>query len=216
MKNYLESTIPTQVDKIMSSRDYGWNDRCTEVCIRTLCEAMAVYLGRNKSKDTPVAIELRDVDDKFHFGAYVQFIKQDEEGADDGSWPLNYTFAENDIDHENWTVVKYPEDQVACGILSDIAFSRYGMIFKFLPKDTDGKICEGSPQELLCTCIDAVYDYMRANVAQDPDLEFTDYFTATAKVDGDGSVYVGMTASALMKQHVKDDAFIDKKDSAAA
>ena len=107
--------------------------------------------------------------------------------------------------------MNYPDDQVAFGMVSDIAFSRYGMVFKFLPKDADGKICEGSPQELLCTCIDTVYDYMRANVAQDPTLEYTDYFTATAKVDGDGSVYVGITPRALLKQHVKDDSVIASK-----
>lgn len=211
MKNYLESTIPMQLNKIMSGRNYGWNDQCSEACIRSLFEGFAVYLGRNKSKDTPLAIVLKDVDDKFHFAAYVQYLKQGEAGADEGSWALNYTFSESDLDKENWTIVNYPDDQVAFGMVSDIAFSRYGMVFKFLPKDADGKICEGSPQELLCTCIDTVYDYMRANVAQDPTLEYTDYFTATAKVDGDGSVYVGITPSALLKQHVKDDSMIDSK-----
>jgi hypothetical protein len=214
MKNFLESTIPMQVGKIMSGRNYAWSDYCTDATFKTLFEGMALYLGRNKSKDIPVAIELRDSNDKFHFGAYVQYIKQDE--GDEGSWVLNYTFCETDIDRENWTIAKYPDDQVASGILTDIAYTRYGMIFKFLPKDNNGNICEGSPQELLCTCIDALYDYMRANVTQDPELEYPNYFTATAKLDGDGSVYVGIEPSAIMKQHVKDDSYIDKeKDNAA-
>jgi hypothetical protein len=56
---------------------------------------------------------------------------------------------------------------------------------------------------------------MRANVAIDPELEMTNYFTASAKLEGDGSVYIGVEPSALMKQHIKDDAAIDQAKSAA-
>ena len=211
MKNYLETTINMQVNKIMSSRNYGWNDHCTEMILNTLFEATAVYLGRNKSKDTPVAIEIRDANDKFHFGAFVQYMKTDEAGADEGSWALSYTFSENDINHTDWTVVKYPQDQVAAAVIEDIAYSRYGIMFKFLEKDSSGKVAEGSPQELINICIDAVHDYMRANVMNDPVLEFGNYATLTARQDGENSVYIGVEPSALMKQYVKDDAAIDKK-----
>lgn len=226
MKNYLESTIPMQVGKIMSNRNYAWNDFCTESCIKTIFEGMAVFLGKKKSKDTPVALEVRDINDKFRFGAFVQYHKQDEESADEGSWTLNYTFDEDEIDRKNWKVSSFPEDQVASGIIEDIAYTQWGMIFKFLPKDNNNNVCEGSPQELICTVLDVIYDYMRTNVTTDPVLEFTNYFTATAALNGE-SVYVGIEPSALLKQHVKDDSGIDankietgniptRKDTAAA
>ena len=209
MKNFLESTIPMQVGKIMAGRNYGWSDVCTEVSIKTLIEGFAVYLGRNKSKDTPLAIELLDTNGKFHFGMFVQYHKQDEEGADEGSWSLSMTFDEKDIDKENWTVINYPEDPVLGGIIYDVGYTRYGAYYKFTPKETAGQISEGSPQELFCTVIDVTVDYMRANVAIDPELELTNYFNITAKLEADGSVYLGIEPSALIKQHVKDDAAID-------
>jgi hypothetical protein len=82
MKNYLESSIPMQIMKTFTSRDYGWNDFVSEACIKTLFEGAAIFLGKNKSKDTPVALVFKDANDKFHFAAYVQFHKQEEEGAD--------------------------------------------------------------------------------------------------------------------------------------
>jgi hypothetical protein len=215
MKNYLESSINMNVGKIMANLSYGWNDLCTETTIKTLIEGSAVYLGRNKSKDRPVCVELRDMNDKFHFGMYVQYIKQDEDGADEGSWALSMTFDEKDIDHDNWTIVKYPDDQVLAGIIYDVGYTRYGAYYKYSPKETNNTVCDGSPQELFCICVDGIVEYMRANVAIDPELEMTNYFTASAKLEGDGSVYIGVEPSALMKQHIKDDAAIDQAKSAA-
>ena len=211
MKNFTESTICQEIGKIMLNRSYGWNDHCSEVTIKTVFEGFSVYLGRNKNKDTTVCAILKDVNDKFHFAAYVQYQKQDEEGADEGSWTLNMTFDEKDIDKENWTIVSYPEDPVLAGIVSDIGYSRYGAYYQFAPKNNVNEVCDGSPQELMCTCIDVIASYMRANVANDPELEITGYATLTAKLEADNSVYIGVEPSALMKQHVKDDAAIDKK-----
>lgn len=205
MKNLLTSSIISEVGKIMGSRKYGWNDKCTEVSLETMIEGFAVYLGRNKSKDTPLAIKLVDMNDKFHFGMYVQYIKQEEDNGEEGSWNLGMTFNENDIDSENWNVVKYPDDPVLMGIVADVGYTVYGAHFKFVPKDSNGVISEGSPQEIFCTIIDVVADYMRSNVAIDPDLELPKYFTMTAKLEGDGSVYIGVQPSALIKQHIKED-----------
>ena len=209
MKNFLESTVPMQVSKIMLDRNYGWGEHSTLVTIKTLIEGFAVYLGRNKSKDTPVAATLVGLNDKFYFQ------KQDEEGADEGSWTLSMTFDEKDIDYDNWTVAKYPHDPVLSGIIYDVGFTRYGANFVFSPKDNVGTICEGSPQELFCTIVDVIVDYMRANVSIDPQLELTNYFTITATLETDGSVYLGVEPSALMKQHVKDDSDIDSNQNAS-
>ena len=195
MKNFTESTICQEIGKIMLNRSYGWNDHCSEVTIKTVFEGFSVQTRKGIG----------------HFAAYVQYQKQDEEGADEGSWTLNMTFDEKDIDKENWTIVSYPEDPVLAGIVSDIGYSRYGAYYQFAPKNNVNEVCDGSPQELMCTCIDVIASYMRANVANDPELEITGYATLTAKLEADNSVYIGVEPSALMKQHVKDDAAIDKK-----
>lgn len=209
MKKLLESTILMQIGKVMSSRDYGWNDFCSEACIKTIFEATAVFLGKNKSKDTPVALEFKDAMDNFHFAGYVQYHKQEEEGSDEGSWSLNYTFDQNDIDYKNWKVYSFPEDQQSFAVVSDIAYSQWGLVFRFVPKDNKGNVAEGSAQELLTTILDVIKEYMREMVSIDPVLVYDNYFTATAEMNGD-SVYIGIQPSALLKQHVKDDAKVDE------
>jgi len=55
--------------------------------------------------------------------------------------------------------------------------------------------------------IDAIADYMRGNVAVDPELEFTNYLSFKAELSGN-DVYIGITPSPLLKQFVKDDSSI--------
>lgn len=215
MRQLLESTIPMQVSKIMTGRTYGWSDKCTEANIAVLFQGMALYLGRNKSKDTPLAVELRDFNGNFHFGAHVEYIKQGEEASDEGSWALAYTFYEDEIDHDNWNVTNFTENQVSNEIAKDIAYNHFGFIYKFESKDDNGKACEGSAQELLCTIIDVVKDYMQANMTEDNELNFEGYFTMTAKPDSDGKAYIGIVPSAQLKQLVKDDASIKENGAAA-
>jgi len=207
MKNFLETTICMEVGKIMTARDYGWSNECTEVCVAALFQGMAIYLGRNKNKDGVVAIELRDFNDQFHFGAYAQYIKQGEDG--EGSWTLNYTFDENEIDRDTWTVVNLTVDQVAKGIIKDIVYTEFGYDFKFDGRDDNGRMSEGNLAELLFTTIDVVKSYMAANVTIDPEMSFERYFTMVAKLNADNSVYIGIEPSALMKQYVKDDNMAD-------
>lgn len=212
MKNLLETSIMSAVKDEFYKDQFSWNDYCTEVCVKTVMESMAIFLGKNKSKDQPVALIIKDFNDQFVFAAYVQFHKQQEEGADEGSWTLNYTYDEDDIDTKNWKLYYIPDDQEAIAILYDVAFSKYCMRFISQPKDDNEKYCKGSAQHIVLVILRAIYDYMRANVTKDPVLQVTDFFTMTAEINGD-SVYVGIEPSALLKQHVKDDSDIDKVDT---
>ena len=75
MKEFMESTIPAEVDKIFARRNYGWNDYCTEAVTKVIFEGAAIFLSKYKSKDNPVAILFKDLNNEFVFGAYVQFHK---------------------------------------------------------------------------------------------------------------------------------------------
>lgn len=212
MKNLLETSIMSVVKDELYKNSFGWNDFCTDSCIKTIFESMAIFLGRNKSKDQTVAVIIKDYNDKFVFAAYVQFHKQQEEGADEGSWTLNFTYDENDIDTKNWKIYYIPDDQEALAIAYDVAFSKYGIRFIITPKDNNDRYCAGSAQFIFLACLRAIHDYMRANVTKDPILQITDFATLTSEINGD-SVYIGIEPSALLKQHVKDDSDIDKVDT---
>ena len=114
MKNYISSTINQEIQKRMLDKQIAWNDQLSENCIYGLFEAFGVFLGKHKSKDNPVAVILNDFNGGYHFGAFVQFIPQNEESTDEGSWALSYSFDENDIDSKNWKVFTFNDDPEVC------------------------------------------------------------------------------------------------------
>ena len=209
MKEFMESTIPKEVDKIFARRNYGWNDFCTEAVTKVIFEGAAIFLSKYKSKDNPVAILFKDLNNEFVFGAYVQFHKGEE--TEEGSWTLNYTFDKNDIDEKNWKIYSFPDDQVTDHTITDLAYSKYGIVFKFKAKDDNDRICEGSSQDICATILDVIHRYMKANVSNDPQLHFDKYFMMTAELNGE-TVYVGIESSALLKQFVKDDSTSAEKE----
>ena len=48
MKEFMESTIPAEVDKIFARRNYGWNDFCTEAVTKVIFEGAAIFLSKYK------------------------------------------------------------------------------------------------------------------------------------------------------------------------
>ena len=203
MKNLIESSIYENVLKEMTQiRGYRWDDNSTASIIFSTLEAMAQFLGQKKSKDHPVAVCIYDKNGGFHFGASVEFDKEDE--SEDGSWSLNYTFKESDIDAANTTVYKIPESQEACAVLVDVAFKGYSMRYTFVENPDKSVMNDGSPTELITCIFDIIRDYMKANVTIDPQLDITNYCVMTARADGT-DVSIGIEPDAKLKQHVKDD-----------
>lgn len=209
MKNYNESPIQSMVFNIMDGRNYIWSDKCTEMTIKSIFVGFASYLGKHKSKDKPVALILKDVYDKFHFAAYVQFLKQEEENADEGSWALNFTFEEEDIDKRNWEIHNFPEDEVAFAEVNKACFIQLGVGYNYIPKNDKTNSNDASPQELFCTVMDVIKEYMEQTLSGgDPSLEMDNYFTMTAEPNGE-KIYIGIEPSPILKQYVKDDSEIE-------
>ena len=206
MKNYIGSTIPMTIQQRMESNTFAWNTELSEDSFKCFFEALAVYLGRKKSKDKVVGLKLNDMNGKFHFGAFVTFLNQEEAGGDDGAWGLNFTFDETDFDDKNWEIHTFDEPE-ARATFEDISYNKAGVVFKFKPGEANDQVANGSAQSILCLMIDVIADYMRANVTIDPELEFTNYMTFKAELSGN-DVYIGITPSPLLKQFIKDDSSI--------
>lgn len=206
MKNYVGSTVPVEIMKRMNEKQFGWNDELSQDSFRALFMSMAIYLSEHKSKDKVVAVKLEDWNNKFHFGAFVQFLEQTEAGADDGSWSISFTFDETEIDEKNWEVHSFSDPDVET-MFEDTIYSNSGVAFKFRSRDNKNQICEAAAQSILCMLIDCVRDYMIANVVIDPDLEFTDLMNFRAEASGE-SVYISCVPGMLVKQLIKNDSSI--------
>ena len=208
-KEIMETTIYNEIYKIMSSRDYGWGDNASSAIIRSTIEGMAAFLGQKKNKDFPVSFGIYDNNDKFHFGGIVEFQKAEEEGGDEGSWSIVFTFDENDIDKNTTKIYKIPEDQEANKTLAATAYEKEGMYYTFMENEDKNVQNDGSPQELMIVVFDVIRDYMRMNITQDPVLIITGVAKMTAVADTNtNNVIIGIEPDEKIRQYVKDDASI--------
>jgi hypothetical protein len=209
MKEMLNSTLPNEVQKrIQDGLGFGWAMEMTIDTMTDFLQASAKFLATKQNKDKPVALELRDINGGFHFATIVQFIPQEEAGADDGSWALSFTFEETDID-KNWEVFDINESPEAKTVFYDVSYAKHGISWRFRELDNTDKIAEGTPIQILCVIVDAIRDYMVLNATMDPDLAMGDVVTFHAELAQD-KVYIGVTPGILLKQMVKADAAIGK------
>ena len=199
MKKLAETGIADEIFKTLTEKDaYAWEASFSEDAVKMLFEGVATYLGEVKSKKEIKAAVLNDLKGNFHFAAFVQFIPN-EEDKEKGSYSLNFTFDESDITKE-MKVVTF-KDPTLHHIISDVGVTKFNICFHSY---------EGQEfiVPVMAACADAIKEHLRANISIDPKLEMEDFFTATAEMDGD-KVYCSITPSAVLKQHVKDDASIE-------
>ena len=197
MKKYEETMIDQEILKVMTEKlHYGWDTSFSRDCVKMLIEGIAKYLGQVKDRKVVKAAVLEDTKGNFKFGAYVQYHEAEEGKA---SFNLTYTFDAEDIKPE-FDKVTF-NNPVVHHILSDVGLTKYGISFKAY---------EG--QEFIvptmCVVFDCIKAYLHANVAIDPAVEMDNFFIANAELDGD-KIYYSITPSAIIKQHVKEDAAIE-------
>lgn len=197
MKKYEQTGIDNEILKVMTEKHhYGWDTSFSRDSVKMLIEGLAKYLGEVKDRKVIKAAVIEDLKGNFHLGAFVEFVES-EDGK--GSFNLTYTFDPSEIKPEFEKVTA--SNPVLHHILADVGLTRYGISFKSY---------EG--QEFIVPTMvvvaDAIKAYLHANVSIDPAVELEDFFTATAEIDGD-KVYYSLTPSAIIKQHVKEDAAIE-------
>lgn len=205
MKDIMSTTLPNEVLKrITEGYRFGWSDELTIDALRFYFQAAAKYLANHKSKDKPVALELRDFNGGFHFAMVVQFMAQNEDGADEGSWALSCTFDESDIDKNTYTVFNYAEDPEARAMFDQVSYQVGGLVWRFKQGETKDQVTEGTSTQILCILFDALAAYMRVNVTIDPEMAIGELVAFRSELAGD-KVYIGVTPGALLKQIIKQD-----------
>ena len=207
MKDILASTLPNEcMKRIMDGMGFGWSESLTTGTYSDFFQAAAKFLAVKKSKDKPVVLEFRDMTGGFHMAAIVQFLPQSEEGADEGSWALNFTFDESDID-KAWEIYNFADNPEARQVFYDVTYANNGVTWRFKEMDANDQVCEGTAVQIICVLIDTLRDYMALNVSIDPELEINNIAQFKAEISGD-KVYIGVTPMPLIKQLVKNDSSI--------
>lgn len=202
MKNFQETSILSDIMKECTNERFSWELSVGKDTTQMLFEVTAMFLGEKKSKTEPQAFALKDVRGNFHFGAIVTFIPSDEDESK-GSYNLAYTFDENDI-AESGAKVYEVTDMLFRHMAYTVGARDHGIEFK---SDTNTDFMA----RVFCITADCIKNYMVQNIKIDPQIELEDYFTIRAELDGE-KVYCNITPSALLKQHVKDDASIESAE----
>lgn len=204
MKNFIETSIPITIMQKMDTLGFYWKHELSIACLQGLFEAMAKFLSFKKSKDKPVGVVLNDLTNGFHFAAYVTFVPQNENGADEGSWVINYTFDENDIDPKSMVLYYYSDPEMR-STFEDTTYSKDGIIWKHQLEAGTDKPCEASSMNILCVLLDSVRDYMISNINFDNEMCLTNYMNFVAEAESGGTVYILCEPSNLIKEFIKTD-----------
>lgn len=204
MKDILASTLPNEcLKRVADGLGFGWNAELSMHCFTDLFQSIARFLSVKKNKGKPSVLEIRDLNGGFHFAAIVQFLPQSEEGSDEGSWSLNFTFDESEID-KSWEIFNFADNPEARTVFYDVSYANHGITWRFKELDANDQICEGNAVQILCVLLDTLKSYMEFNVSVDPDLAMGDLISFKAEISGD-KVYIGVIAGPLLKQLVKSD-----------
>lgn len=199
MKTITETDILMNINQRLAEHSFTWSSKLSEGSINAFLIAFAKYLGIKKSKDKTVAIILTDFTDNFHFGAFVQYIKEEN---DEGSWQISYTFNESDIDSKTMEIHDFTEAE--CRMLfENISYVKSGIMWSYVSDEESNKPCEGSSQWVMVIIMDCIKEYMRSNINHDNKLNIPEYMNFTAELDGD--IYISCEPSALLKQYAKED-----------
>jgi len=205
MKDIMSTTLLNEtLKRITEGYKFGWSDDLTVDALRFYFQASAKFLAVHKSKDKPVALELRDYNGGFHFAMVAQFMAQSEEGADEGSWALSCTFDESDIDKNTYEVFNFAENQEAQSVFDQVSYQVGGLVWRFKQGETKDQITEGTSIQVLCIVFDCLADYMRLNATIDPEMAIGELVAFRSELAGD-KVYIGVTPGALLKQIIKQD-----------
>lgn len=203
MKDIIESTVGNEAVKILEG-DYslGWSEALTVNTISDVFISMAKFLGKKKSKDKPVVVEIRDQNGYFHFAGYVTFLAQQENGSDEGSWSLNYTFDESDIE-SNWEKHDFIKDQESYAVFQDVTYKNHGISWRFVSVDNK-ELSEGTPGFIIPILMDVLKRYMEANAIVCPELSISERVYLKAELNSN-KIYISITPNAVLKSYIKDD-----------
>lgn len=200
MKKLADTTIYNDIMKECNSQKYSWDSSLSEDMTKITFESIAVFLGMKKKKTEVQGFELRDVHGNFHFGAFVKFMPSPEDETK-GNFVLTYTFDEDDM-KESCDVVSGASDMLFKHVVYNVASRDYGI--EFLSHNQVDYV-----MRIMVIVVDCIKTYMRQNIKIDPQIELDEYFSAAAELEGD-KVYVSITPSAILKQHIKNDASIEE------
>lgn len=205
MKQYEQTNIDNEIMKVITEREKcAWDTSMSRDAVKMLIEGMAKFLAYVKNKNKVHAAVIEDYNGNFHLGAYVEYMKGEEDGED--SYTLTYTFNPDDIkkEYEKATL----SDPVFHSVIGDIGLTKHGLAFRTL----NGK---EFMIPVMCIVADSIKNYLHANASTDPAVTLDKYFEAKAEIDGN-KVYYKITPLEILKQHIKADADQEKKQAAVA
>ena len=201
MKQLAETNISSIC--IRSSYDQyalSWGHEFTLPVFKTLFEGMAKFLGAVKHKGETIGckvslIEEKTQTEKFVIGSFVESVESEDE---ENAFALTVTSKESDLNDIERKNLFSMSDISFRQTLLDLGFKKYHFSIdrindrSYLP-------------EIYDVAINALTEYLKANIDLDPEVELKDYFVARIERGENDTFVISFTPGPILKQHIKDD-----------
>lgn len=202
-KSYEDTNL--HQDMIVNANSLGYtfdaNDDRPERIIKTFFAGVSSYLSKRKQSnpDEAVALILTDTDGSFKFAGVVQFIPNDTNPDEPGSWAYTMTFYEDDIkDLEKSKRVKklMVGDDAFKSIMDKMAYDIGGITFER----------ETYIYDACLIVIDSLIHVLdcEAKAGEIVDIAMPGYFLMSVAVEGGEKVF-SITPDEAMKMVIKSD-----------
>lgn len=198
--NYKESELPEAFSNRLNYKFNKFklpNDMCVENAKVNIL-ALAQAASERKSKESPVATVIDDLEGNLILGCVVQYIpeenKKDDEDKTSGSWRCDFTFYQDQLP-ENCRVVKVSDGKM------DATFNNvaYGWNFEYLDPTAIHALAEVFATTLR--------EFLDGSAAEDKivEVELENYFTASVEIIDGKKVLSFIPSGATIKKAVKSD-----------
>jgi hypothetical protein len=196
----LETQLPALYSQCLHDK-YRWDfgPRYIENMYDVLFTASATMLAEIKSKERPTALVLRALNGVFIAAGIVQYFDNQDDANQPGNWSLVWTFNEEDIPENTYTV-GLNDGQVQSYYIS-YALDKFGIQFKD----------SATLQNLFTESIIHLKKWLDENASETEEVtvEQDGIFVGRVAVENGEKIFA-IEMDGLIKQLIKDDASIEK------
>ena len=178
----------------------AWGHEFTMPVFKTLFEGMAKFLGAVKHKGETIGckisvIEDKNMTEKFIIGAFVESIESDDE---DNAFALTVTSKESDMSEIKRENLFSLSDASFRRTMLDLGYNKYCF-------SVDRINDRSYLPEIYEVVVNALAEYLKANIDIDNEVELKDYFIARIDHGENDTFNISYTPGPILKQHIKDD-----------
>lgn len=192
--NFTETSIPNNFAGDLKFHMIDFEPTETFMVYNVMVASISTFLSNVKSKETPVALVLKDLKGNHKIGGKVIYHENEDETMP-GNWTYEMSFNEEDFKDEDIKIFEATEQTFEI-VVSKVGWNLYNMRFASV---TDMHL-------IFIQAVDTLTHYLDVNakVGEEVTVDMTGYFIASVEIIDDHKV-MSIVPDGAMKRIIKDD-----------